>query len=999
MNAFFKKLSVLLSLFAFSNANAEIKITEVMPSNLSTITSDLFDYNGFVELYSDSEGVDLKGWKVINKKEGELNWEVTLDSTHILPLGYSLLFFGEKETSSETASASNALFSGMVPKKLCTEAGEILLVNGDDTVSMAYKKSYPHLSYDNRGYMEPTPGYENAVADSSIENRVALVTFLGNEPGAYDRINLEVELACATPDADIYYTLDGSIPTKTNGTKYIQPFELPKTTVVRARAYKDDMLFSEITTGSFIMPDDYHTPCLALENTLPIVSISTDDVNFFGDSLGIYVVGKNGITSSCTQTPSNYNQDWTRPVNFEYIVDGKVVDSQEVEVGVYGGCTRTYKTKSLKIKASKRTGSNRFSYNKFFAGRNTKKYKSLALRNGGNGYQYITPRWRDMFVQSLADGMNIDKQAMQPVAYYINGQYWGMMILTERTNEDYMYHNYGLDDTEVDLIEAGYNAACGTNERLWKMQSFVDKNYTKSDYFEKLGDYMDIDEYMDYQILEQYVVNTDWITNNLKLWRNRNNGKFRWILYDTDFGLSHAAVVTLDKDMHNYITNERGSKTARLLYSRSMQNEDFRWCFLDKYLDRIENHFTDSFIDAKFDSIKQLVAYETCAFLNNAITLKCPAKPEEEEANAEYMRNFAKQRKPYVVEQLKKLYSLGDDTVKVKIQTICPANPDLTPVFYFNDRKFVSGNYIRNVYSNERVKIKMEVPVGCKLAEWYVNDTLIESDGKPFDGNLLTRYAVKDSLVIKVVFDEDESYKLPNLFINEVCSSNESVLDENGDAPDWIEIYNADNKDVNLSGFALENVTKLATHVFPEKSNDVIVPANGYLLLWADKDVEKGSLHLSFKLSAATQQTLSLKAPDKGEMKEIDRIVTKVHSRDGSFGRESDGSENTVVFNNCSASEHKNNPMASPALSNGSLICLDVISRIEDVSVSDDVEATSEYGCVVVRNAADKAIRIYDSLGRLKCMSVADSDSYRMPLENGSYIVIVDNKGFNLIVK
>lgn len=991
-------MSVLFGVFSITHANAEIKITEVMPSNLSTITSDLFDYNGYVELYSDSKGVDLKGWKVINMKEGELNWEVTLDSTHILPKGYSLFFFAEQETSSNTASQLNKSYSGCAQKKLCTEAGEILFVNGNDTVSMSYPQSFPHLSYGNGGYMEPTPGYKNTEVFASKDNRVGRVSFVGNEPGAYDRINVDVELKCATSDAGIFYTTDGSIPTMTNGTKYEQPFVLPSTSVVRARAYKDGMLYSEVTTGSFIMPDEYHTPCYALENTLPIVSISTDDVNFFGDSLGIYVEGKNGIPSSCTPA-SNYNQDWTRPVCFEYIVDGKVVDCQDVEVGVYGGCTRVYKTKSLKIKTTKRTGNNRFTYNKFFSGRNTKKYKSLALRNGGNGYQFITPRWRDMFIQSLADGMNIDKQAMQPVAYYINGKYWGMMILAERTNEDYLYHNYGLDETEVDIIEAGHNASCGDNLRFGQMQNYVEKNYTKSDYFENLGNYIDIDEYMDYQILEQYVVNTDWVTGNLKFWRNRDGGKFRWILYDTDFGLSPAPAVSLDKNMHEYAANERGSNSARRLYNRSMQNDDFRWCFLDKYLDRIENHFTDSLIDTKFDSIKQLVAYETCAFLNNAVTLKCPAVPEVEEANAEFMRDFAKKRKPILVEQLKQLYGLGDDTVKVKIQTLYSANPNLNSTFYFNDRKFVSSNYTRNVFSKERVKIKIDVPVGCKLAEWYVNDTLIENDGKPFNGNQLTRYAEKDSLVIKIVLDEDETYKLPNLYINEVCSSNESVLDESGDAPDWIELYNGDNEDVNLSGFALENVSKLATHVFPAKSKDVVVPANGYLLLWADKDVEKGPQHLNFKLSAASSQTLSLKAPDKGEMKEVDRLVTKVHGRDGSFGRESDGSENTVVFNNCSEQEHKNNPIASPSLSNGSLVCLNVVGASIDFSVAENVEAVSGIGCIVVKNASGKNVRVYDSLGRLTGTANADSDNYTISMKAGSYVVIVDNKGFNLIVK
>ena len=41
-----------------------------------------------------------------------------------------------------------------------------------------------------------------------------------------------------------------------------------------------------------------------------------------------------------------------------------------------------------------------------------------------------------------------------------------------------------------------------------------------------------------------------------------------------------------------------------------------------------------------------------------------------------------------------------------------------------------------------------------------------------------------------------------SLLINEIVSSNSSIFyDEDGDTPDWVEIYNTNNSAINLSGY------------------------------------------------------------------------------------------------------------------------------------------------------------------------------------------------------
>ena len=85
------------------------------------------------------------------------------------------------------------------------------------------------------------------------------------------------------------------------------------------------------------------------------------------------------------------------------------------------------------------------------------------------------------------------------------------------------------------------------------------------------------------------------------------------------------------------------------------------------------------------------------------------------------------------------------------------------------------------------------------------------------------------------------------LFINEVMVDNQTVIaDPQGDYDSWIEIYNSNSTAVDLTGYIIGNDD--TTYVFSRCESPVIVPANGYTLLWADDEMEDGSEHLPFEL-------------------------------------------------------------------------------------------------------------------------------------------------------
>ena len=86
-----------------------------------------------------------------------------------------------------------------------------------------------------------------------------------------------------------------------------------------------------------------------------------------------------------------------------------------------------------------------------------------------------------------------------------------------------------------------------------------------------------------------------------------------------------------------------------------------------------------------------------------------------------------------------------------------------------------------------------------------------------------------------------------HLIINEVMASNGTGLtDEDGDTPDWIELYNPTGQSINLSGWALTDDSDQ-----PEKWRfpDITLGSEEYLLIFASGKNRHEPLHTNFKLS------------------------------------------------------------------------------------------------------------------------------------------------------
>ena len=99
--------------------------------------------------------------------------------------------------------------------------------------------------------------------------------------------------------------------------------------------------------------------------------------------------------------------------------------------------------------ARKKYGPSSFDY-KFFNDIEIENFEALVLRNSGNDWN--STMLRDGYVATLIRDVDVDHLSYRPVQVYLNGNYWGIHNLREKTNEHYITSHYGIDVGDIDII-------------------------------------------------------------------------------------------------------------------------------------------------------------------------------------------------------------------------------------------------------------------------------------------------------------------------------------------------------------------------------------------------------------------------------------------------------------------------------------------------------------------------------------------------------------------
>ncbi|MCK4749203.1 MAG: CotH kinase family protein, partial [Bacteroidales bacterium] len=455
------------------------------------------------------------------------------------------------------------------------------------------------------GYFEsPTPGEMNG---NQVLTGISSLPAFSLGSGFYAGPQT-IEITTANPGTTVYFTLDGTEPTESSDT-YTGPVDIFQTTVLRVKTIENGLLPGLVMTQSYFIDEPQN---------LPVISLVTDPDHLFSDETGIYVEGTGGVPGYCTSVPHNVNQDWERPVNIElFEMDGTKGLNQMAGVKIFGGCSRVrYPQKSLAFYARKEYETSSFKY-RLFPDKANEQYETFILRASADDQPFTL--FRDPLTQMLVkDVIDVDMQAYRPVVVYINGEYWGIHNLREKINEHYAEDNFGVNSDSVDVLrrnpENPGGVVAGNADHYNAMMNYLrEHDITQDAHYKYMKTQMDMDEYINYQVIQIFFGGRDWPGNNIKFWRSRETpfNRWRWVLYDLDHMFKEYFSDIMDEatevDCGCVWPNPPWST---YLFRRLLENEEFKHEFMQRFAIHSSTHFSRDRLHRFIDELQAELAPE-----------------------------------------------------------------------------------------------------------------------------------------------------------------------------------------------------------------------------------------------------------------------------------------------------------------------------------------------------------------------------------------------------
>lgn len=444
--------------------------------------------------------------------------------------------------------------------------------------------AYPDSSTNIQIFGNPTPGATNNFSTPFTNYTIAPVFSIGG--GVYTS-GFSVNITDPNlPNANVYYTLDGSDPDTASNLWNGTPIVITQTTILRAKAFISGYLPSTTTAASYLFNITHITP---------IISVITDASNLYGP---------NGMFDNPTL-------DLLKPAYVEYFdstTNHNLIHSGGTGIMMDGGWSaRSRPQRAFRINFDHGVlGDGPIMHNVIPDRPNRFQYGDFYLRNGSNNY--LTLPYKDAAsCKMMGDGSNNYYSAWRPVTVYINGQYWGLYEVREKTNSEMFELSENADPDAIEILSSssqyGFNlrAIEGSVQSFYtSYDSLLQLNPTDTNYWNQADQYFDMKYYNDYIIAEMWIVNVDWAFNynNLKLYRSdATNYRWRYILNDLEYGLQPNDQPWIVNCNGNFLSNlfQADANNPHLnIWLRGIQNDRFRNYFINRCADQMNTLYLPS---------------------------------------------------------------------------------------------------------------------------------------------------------------------------------------------------------------------------------------------------------------------------------------------------------------------------------------------------------------------------------------------------------------------
>lgn len=677
---------------------------EVCSRNFSSICSDDGKYYDYVELYNPTEhDISLEGY-VLSRSVHDKDEFVFGAET--IRAGECLLVYAAGEDAPDDGKHAGFKISSSGESLFLKDASGNIADIVEIPAGMRYDTSYCRVP-DGTGdweIRESTPCETNEGAKKILPENLESPVFSADSGFYEDPFLLELK---TTGKGRIYYTLDGSEPT-TESILYTEPisifdasvnenvfsartdlsaaffveedrFAVPsenvdKAVIVRAAVFNEagDVKSKTETKTYFVgyQQKDYES--------FVVMSLVTEPDNLFDYEKGIYVAGKrfddfvNNGELEKTSNPQNWRRwlgnysnrgrEWERPVHIDFFDSShSLVMSQEAGLRIKGGTSRSFTQKSMSLYA-RDIYSGKGEFEVPFFGENGR--KRVTLFSGAQDYR---TKMQDAIVNYICKGRAFAVMDSYPCYVFLDGEYWGIYHLMETYGDAYLEERYDIPEGEAVIVRNGsLDSDVADGEAYAKeledlMESPVPIDEKE---YQRICEIIDMQSFIDYYASEIYINRgeNDWPKYNEGYWRTVNDlggeysdGKWRWLLFDTNWACMDAA-----EDNGIAYTKEKST-----FFNRLCQNEEFQKRFVQTMCDLVNSAFCSENIAPEYIKLSTQMRGPVIKDLKKYYGNNKTEKDFDEEV--ESMALFFQERPAYMMQFLTEEFGLSGSLADVKI--------------------------------------------------------------------------------------------------------------------------------------------------------------------------------------------------------------------------------------------------------------------------------------------------------------------------------------------
>ncbi len=734
---------------------------------------------------------------------------------------------------------------------------------------------------------------------TDVENANPLYMSFSHQDTFYNE-SIQIEITCKDKEAEIYYTLDGSTPDKTD-TKYKSAINIKsgsevKATTIKAIAIKGEDQ-SAVQTKSYITGKEVFE---RFDDSTYVFVLSSDPYNLYDYYYGVCVEGyirdqwlENEYEGG--EIPYNAPANWymsgresERDMYVEvYDSKGNQLINQAAGGRVVGGYSRANKQKSWRLIARNEysEGNGKFKYPFFGAasdayGQLITRYDRITLRNNANDRDFACVR--DEIAMELAKQAGLpDTQETVPAAVFLNGKYYGFAWLHEAYCNDYLEATYGGNKDNFKIV-GGQEAEIDSYD---DEQSLNDYNYmldlaksglTDDSRFEEFCSLVDMDNFMLYYAFQVYINNEDWPGNNFKAWRyypsegeetnsQYLDGKWRFLLFDAEYGMGLYGNGYKEPTI-SYLFNGQHMQGESVLLKAVLERDDMKAQFANTICDLMYGKLGYENANKVITEKIALCNKECMYALNKGITSTW-ANENTFNDSRNQIRDFFMNREKIMLKDMQKVLGYGDEMYSVT------AASGKGGAVYLNSVKVSSeSSETRNYFKECLVKLSAKAYAGYKFLYWDINGDHFENSEITVDSKM----AVDGRLQIKAVY-EKIGFTGENIYI--------SKLDTAGKG-DSIVLYNPNSEPVTISNYFLsDNFNQLDRWTIPT----VTINAESELTVVCKNNKEESSLKkLVTNFNLKTGETVYLSDSEgniisRAEVVDMKKGEVLVRREDGAY--------------------------------------------------------------------------------------------------------------------